>query len=183
MFLMGYSVNDSRFKPVLMPIRTFGEPVSVLLLTAAFAIVLENLCLMLFGADYVMAQTSFSSQPLALGSVNVSAARFFGLLIALVVAFMFYMFLQYSQTGRNLRATGQDRNAAALMGIDVTKTYAIAFGIGTALLAVAAVALIPFYYVHPSVGAVFMTKAFIVVVLGGWVVCPRHFRRHYYRFD
>ena len=53
------------------------------------------------------------------------------------------------------------------MGIDVPKTYAIAFGIGTALLSVAAVVLIPFYYVHPSVGAVFMTKAFIVVVLGG----------------
>lgn len=167
MFLMGYFSERFLIKPVIDAQKDVREPVSVLLLTAAFAIVLENLCLMLFGADYVMAQTSFSSQTLALGSVTVSAARFYGLLIALVVAFMFYMFLQYSQTGRNLRATGQDRNAAALMGIDVTKTYAIAFGIGTALLAVAAVALIPFYYVHPSVGAVFMTKAFIVVVLGG----------------
>ncbi|HAA08484.1 MAG TPA: branched-chain amino acid ABC transporter permease, partial [Syntrophomonas sp.] len=47
------------------------------------------------------------------------------------------------------------------------QTYAIAFGIGTALLAVAAIVLLPFYYVHPTVGNVFMTKAFIVVVLGG----------------
>ncbi len=69
--------------------------------------------------------------------------------------------------GRKLRACGQDRNTAALMGIDVSSTFAIAFGIGTALLAAAALTLIPFYYVHPTVGDVFMTKAFIVVVLGG----------------
>lgn len=167
MFVIGYLCERFMIKPVLDAQKDVREPVSVLLLTAAFAIVLENFCLMVFGADYVMAKTSFSSTTLALGPVTVSAARFYGLLLALGVSALFYLFLQYTQTGRNLRATGQDRNAAALMGIDITKTYAVAFGIGTALLAVAALALIPFYYVHPSVGAVFMTKAFIVVVLGG----------------
>ncbi len=167
MFVVGYLCERVLIKPVLDEQKDVREPVSVLLLTAALAIVLENLALMVFGADYVMAKTSFSDVTIALGPVMVSAARFYGLMIALVVAGLFYLFLMYSQTGRNLRATGQDRNAASLMGIDITKTYAIAFGIGTALLAVAAVALIPFYYVHPSVGQVFMTKAFIVVVLGG----------------
>jgi branched-chain amino acid transport system permease protein len=167
MFVVGYVCELFMIKPVLDAQKDVREPVSVLLLTAALAIVLENLCLMVFGADYVMVKTSFSDVTLALGPITVSAARFYGLIIALVTSGAFYMFLQYTQTGRNLRATGQDRNAASLMGINITKTYAIAFGIGSALLSVAALALIPFYYVHPSVGAVFMTKAFIVVVLGG----------------
>jgi len=167
MFGVGYLCERFMIKPVLDAQKDVREPVSVLLLTAALAIVLENLALMVFGADYVMAKTSFSDMTLALGPVTVSAARFYGLIIAVVVSGLFYLFLQYTQIGRNLRATGQDRNAASLMGIDITKTYAVAFGIGTALLAVAALVLIPFYYVHPSVGQVFMTKAFIVVVLGG----------------
>lgn len=167
MFVVGYLCERFMIKPVLDAQQDVREPVSVLLLTAALAIVLENLALMVFGADYVMAKTSFSDMTLALGPVTVSAARFYGLIIAVVVSGLFYLFLQYTQIGRNLRATGQDRNAASLMGIDITKTYAVAFGIGTALLAVAALVLIPFYYVHPSVGQVFMTKAFIVVVLGG----------------
>ncbi len=167
MFVVGYLCQRFLVRPVLDSEKNVREPVSVLLLTAALAIVLENLALMIFGADYVMAKTSFSEQTIALGAVTVSAARFYGLIIALVVAGVFWLFLQRTQTGRNIRATGQDRNAAALMGINVPNTFAIAFGLGTALLAVAAVALIPFYYVHPSVGQVFMTKAFIVVVLGG----------------
>ncbi len=167
MFAVGYICERCLIKPVLDEQKDVREPVAVLLLTAALAIVLENAALMVFGADYVMAKTSFSTSTIALGPVTVSAARFYGLIIALLAAGIFYLFLHRTQVGCNIRATGQDRNAAALMGIDVPKTYAIAFGIGTALLSVAAVVLIPFYYVHPSVGAVFMTKAFIVVVLGG----------------
>jgi branched-chain amino acid transport system permease protein len=113
------------------------EPLSVLLLTAAFAVVIENLALIVFGADYVMAQTSFSEATLAFGPVTVSAPRFYALIITLVVAAIFYVFMMYSEMGRVLRATGQDRNTASIMGINITNTYAIAFGLGTALLSVA----------------------------------------------
>ncbi len=167
MFFFGYFTERSMIKPVLDAQKDVREPVSVLLLTAAFSVVLENLALMFFGADYVMAQTSFSQTTIALGPITMSAARLYAMIIAFVVAAAFYAFLQYTELGRILRATGQDRNAASLMGINITKTYAIAFGIGTALLSVAGLVLIPFYYIHPTVGQVFMTKAFIVVVLGG----------------
>ncbi|NLB89515.1 MAG: branched-chain amino acid ABC transporter permease [Syntrophomonadaceae bacterium] len=167
MFVFGYITQRVFIKPVLDRQKDVREPISVLLLTAALAMVFENFALMTFGGDYVMAKTAVSDATLVLGGVTLSAARFYALIIALIIATIFYVFLQYSELGRKLRACGQDRNTAALMGIDVPNTYAIAFGIGTALLAVAAITLIPFYYVHPTVGEVFMTKAFIVVVLGG----------------
>jgi len=167
MFFVGYVIQRVMIKPVLDNEKDVREPTSILLLTAAFAVLLENLALMVFGADYVMAETSFSSATISLGGVTVSASRFYALLITLVVAGIFYAIMQYTELGRSLRAIGQDRNTASLMGINVPHNFALAFGIGTALLAVAGLALLPFYYVHPTVGQVFMTKAFIVVVLGG----------------
>lgn len=167
MFVFGYLTQRAFIKPVLDAQKDVREPIAVLLLTAGLAVVFENMALMIFGADYVMAKTSFSDATMVLGGVTLSSARFYALIVSLIVAFVFYLFLQYTELGRKLRASGQDRNTASLMGIDISNTYAIAFGIGTALLAVAALVLIPFYYVHPTVGNVFMTKAFIVVVLGG----------------
>ena len=167
MFIVGYVTERFFIKPVLDAQKDVREPIAVLLLTAALAIVLENLSLMVFGGDYVMAKTTVTDATLVFGGVTLSAARFYALLIAVVVSGGFYLFLQYTELGRKLRSCGQDRNTASLMGINVPNTYAIAFGIGTALLAVAAITLLPFYYVHPTVGGVFMTKAFIVVVLGG----------------
>ena len=167
MFAVGYCCERFLIKPVLDAQKDVREPLSVLLLTAALAVVLENLALMVFGADYVMAKTSFSDATLSVGSVTLSAARLYALVIALLAALGFYAFLMRSELGRRLRATGQDRNTAALMGVDVTKTYALAFGVGTAMLSIAGLVLLPFYYIHPTVGQVFMTKSFIVVVLGG----------------
>ena len=167
MFAVGYLCERFLIKPVLDAQKDVREPLSVLLLTAALAVVLENLALMVFGADYVMAKTSFSDATLSIGSVTLSSARLYALVIALVAALGFYVFLMRSELGRRLRATGQDRNTAALMGINVTNTYALAFGVGTAMLSIAGLALLPFYYIHPTVGQVFMTKSFIVVVLGG----------------
>ena len=167
MFVFGYVTQRIFIKPVLDRQKDVREPISVLLLTAALAMVFGKLCSDDFRRRLCNGQNSrFRCNP-GFRGVTLSAARFYALIIALVIASIFYAFLQYTELGRKLRACGQDRNTAALMGIDVPNTFAIAFGIGTALLAVAAITLIPFYYVHPTVGEVFMTKAFIVVVLGG----------------
>ena len=167
MFVIGYFVQSLLIKPVLKAESDKNDPIGVLLLTAGLSIVFENLALMIFGADYRMAQTSFSNKTFNFGSVTLSAPRLYGLLITLAVSAVLWIFLQKTEVGRQLRATGQDRNTAALMGVNSERTFAIAFGIGTALLAVAALVLLPFYYVTPSVGNVFQTRAFIVVVLGG----------------
>lgn len=167
MFFVGYATQMFLIRPVLKAESDKNDPIGVLLLTAGFSIVLENLALMIFGADYRMAQTSFSNKIFTFGETTLSAPRLYGLIITLAVSALLWIFLQRTEPGRQLRATGQDRNTAALMGINSEKTFAVAFGISTALLAVAGLVLLPFYYVTPSVGNVFQTRAFIVVVLGG----------------
>ncbi|MCL6560051.1 MAG: branched-chain amino acid ABC transporter permease, partial [Firmicutes bacterium] len=167
MFLIGYSSQRYLIKPVLDAEKDVREPVSALLLTAGMAVAIENFMLMVFGADYLMAKTSYSGVTYSISGLLISAPRLYAFIATLIITFLFYQFLTRTELGRAMRATGQDRGAALLMGINVTKVYGVAFGIGTALSGLAGVLLIPFYYAHPSVGEVFITKAFIIVVLGG----------------
>jgi branched-chain amino acid transport system permease protein len=78
------------------------------------------------------------------------------------------LYLKKTYTGKAIRALAQERRAAMLMGINVYRTYQIAFGIGIACVGVAGVMLIPVYYTFPTVGSLFVLIAFVVVILGGY---------------
>ncbi len=93
--------------------------------------------------------------------------KLWGFGAAIVTTLAIHLFLQKTSTGRAIRATSLDREAASLMGINAYQIYNLAFGIGTAIAGVAAVALVPFYNVFPTVGVLFDIKCFIIVVLGG----------------
>src|SRR5690606_24429840 len=75
--------------------------------------------------------------------------------------------LRYTRIGRAIRATGQDREAAGVLGIDSASIYQISFAIGLGVLGVAGALLLPLYPVNPVVGDLFGLRAFVIVVLGG----------------
>ena len=99
--------------------------------------------------------------------VIVSVPRLVGLGAMLLTCLVLYVFLTRTDLGRAIRATGQDREVARLMGIDDEKIYGVAYGLSAALMAIAAAVLVPFFYVHPGVGTSFLLKVFVIVVLGG----------------
>lgn len=80
---------------------------------------------------------------------------------------MLYIIIQRTEYGRALRATAQNRRVAELMGINYKKIYAIAFGLGLALIGVSASLLVPNSSVSPTIGDTYGIKCFIIVVLGG----------------
>jgi branched-chain amino acid transport system permease protein len=88
-------------------------------------------------------------------------------LMALVAAGSLHLFLQHTYPGRAFRAVAQHRYAALLMGVNVKGTYTLAFGLGAALVGLAAGLLAILYPVFPTVGQYFVLTAFVVVVLGG----------------
>jgi branched-chain amino acid transport system permease protein len=90
-----------------------------------------------------------------------------GLVISLICLFALQQFLRRTYTGKAIRATVEDWEAASLVGIDVTKVYLLSFLIGTALAGVAGALVLVSFSVEPSMGMHWTLKSLIVMVLGG----------------
>jgi branched-chain amino acid transport system permease protein len=143
------------------------EPMSALLLTLGLALVLENLALLLFAADYKTVQTAIGRETFKVAGLIVSLPRLVALGAMLLIGGGLWLFFTRTDLGRAIRATGQDRQVARLMGIDDRRICGVAYGMSTGLMGIAAAVLVPFFYVHPGVGTSFLLKAFVIVVLGG----------------
>jgi branched-chain amino acid transport system permease protein len=168
MFFFGYYLQDIVIKPIFKAEKQVREPITVIIVTTGVWYVLDNLTLLIFGPHYRnLADNPLRGQMLEAGQMLISVPKLWGFVTAMITALAVYLFLQKTRTGRAIRATSLDREAASLMGIGSYKIYNLAFGLGTATAGIAAVTLIPFYNIFPTVGVLFDIKGFIIVVLGG----------------
>ncbi len=138
-----------------------------LLLTVGLAVALENLYLVFFTADPLAVQVSYGGARFFVGETMVSLPRVYAFAAGLVLGGLFYLLLTRTDLGKSIRAAAQDREGAALMGINVSRINMITFGLGTAAAGAAGSLIMPFFTVSPTVGETFNIPAFVVVVLGG----------------
>ena len=103
----------------------------------------------------------------AFGPINIIGDRAFAMVVGIVLIFALLYFLQRTWTGRALRATSQDRQAAAVTGINPTNMNTLSFGLGSMLAAMSGAALIPIFAWVPWVGAEMVGRSYVIVVLGG----------------
>ena len=162
MFLIGVITQKIVINPILK-----APDVMQIFATVGIGLVLQNMALFLWSADYKTIVTPYQSVNYAIGSVVVGLPRLIAFVLAMLVSIGFFYYLKNTFTGKALRSVSQNREAALLMGIDVKKMYLIAFGMGAACLGFAGSLLLPVYYVFPSVGTYFGITSFVVVVLGG----------------
>ncbi|SRR5437667_8328753 len=143
-----------------------GE-LNTLLYTAGLSLLIANLALFLWTGDYRTLNLDYASMPARpLGiAVPIPLAIAFAMAIAITTAL--YLLLSRTDVGRAMRATAQNAQSAALMGVDVRVINMITFGLGTALAAAAGVLLVPSLYLYPTVGEILIVKCFVIVVLGG----------------
>jgi branched-chain amino acid transport system permease protein len=99
--------------------------------------------------------------------IRVSGVRIAAFIVAVIFTAFLYFFLKRTDLGKAIRATAHDRKAAQLMGINIFTMYALAFGIGATSAGIAGGLLATFFYIGPTVGGIFGTIAYVVVVLGG----------------
>ncbi len=162
LFIVGIVLFRVTIQPILK-----HPTMNQIMLTLGLSLLLQNLALVFFKADPLTVQTVYAKQNYAIGPVIVRLPQLIAFGGSGVAAVLLYWFLKFTDTGRAIRAASQNRDAAVLMGIDVQRTFLLAFGIGSACLGVAASLMIPFYYTSPTVGLFFGLIAFVVVVLGG----------------
>ncbi len=148
--------------------RVITAPVLLTLtLTFGLDLMLNNAMLVAFTADYRKLTLDPPLGVLSLGPVTVPLDRLVAMGLALALTVMLFLVLSRSRVGRAIVAVRMDREAAALMGVDVHRIYAITFGIG-ALMAGAAGALLAIIFpISPIASTSYLGKAFVVCVLGG----------------
>ena len=137
-----------------------------ILITLGLAFILQNLALAVFG-PYPMRPPSFVKGSLDLGILKIGADRAVAAGFALLLLLLLYLIINYTWLGKALRAVSQDKEAAAVIGINPLTMNTIAFGVGAGLAAISGALLAPIFMVTPTVGAMPGIRSYVIVVLGG----------------
>jgi len=140
---------------------------NTMLIGFGLTLIFQNIALNLWTANDRGVTTSYTGEAFTLLGVRFPYVRVAGLVISLVCLFALQQFLRRTYTGKAIRATVEDWEAASLVGIDVKKVYLLSFLIGTALAGVAGALVLVSYSVSPSIGLHWTLKSLIVMVLGG----------------
>jgi branched-chain amino acid transport system permease protein len=130
-------------------------------------IAMQNAELLGWGGVAKSVPTPFPSQPVVLGAVSVAPLRIFVFVVSGLLILGAHLLLSRTKLGRAMRATFQDRETAALMGVSIERIHTVTFAFGAGLAAAAGALLGPVFLLYPSMGDLASLKAFSVVILGG----------------
>ena len=108
-------------------------------------------------------------------AVSIPNPRFTAAIIAIVMLGALLWFLYRTWTGKALRAVSQDRQAAAVAGINPSKMNTLAFSIGTMLAGLSGASLVQVFSWLPQVGVPASARSFVIIVLGGMGSLPGAF--------
>lgn len=162
MFLAGMLIYRFLLKPIIP-----GGELNTLLYTAGLSLLIANVALFAWTGDYRTIKLRYALTPLRPFGIAIPIPLAIAFLLAIVITVCLYLFLARTDPGRAIRATSQNPEAAALMGIDVDRISMLTFGLGSALAGAAGVLLAPSLYLYPTVGELLVAKCFVIVVLGG----------------
>ena len=171
--LLGVVIERVAYKPLRN-----ASPLAVLITAIGVSYLLQNVALLIFGAD-TKSFTSVVKIPalkLAGGQLNITGETIATILSCIVIMVCLMAFINRTRAGQAMLAVSEDKGAATLMGINVNGTIALTFAIGSALAAIAGVLLCSAYpSLTPYTGSMPGIKAFVAAVFGGIGSIPGSF--------
>jgi branched-chain amino acid transport system permease protein len=173
LFFLGVGLQKFLINPV-MKVESI-LPHNQVILTVGIGMVLTNLATVFFTSNYRSTPVSYASKAWYLTDywkeapieLSLSAPWSLSFLMAVIFTIALWFFLTKTDTGKSIRATAQDIDAAMLMGVNVGRMRVATFGIGAALVGGAGCLFIPIYYLYPTLGKQFTNIGFVITVLGG----------------
>jgi len=162
MFVLGYLLQ----KYVINLTMKSGANMT-LILTYGFNLFLVNMAYVLWKGDYRSIQSPYSGQAVEFGGLIIPSTRLIVFVIAILITLLLQFWLSHSKVGNAIRATSLNKDAAQLVGVNISWIYSITFGLGCGLAAVAGSLMSTNFVVTPNFGAPFIGKAFAIAVLGG----------------
>jgi branched-chain amino acid transport system permease protein len=162
LYALGYVLQASIIN------RVVAAPVLITLtLTFGLDLILNNAMLVAFTADYRAVTLAHPLGSMEIGPVFLPGDRVAAMALALLLTALLYRLLRDSSIGRAIVAVRMDRDAAALMGVNIKHINAVTFAIGAFMAGAAGALLSIIFPISPLNGQVFLGKAFVVCVLGG----------------
>jgi len=152
--------------------RTGQESLSGLAFFFGVMFIIEVVLILVYGVDYRLVSAGYLGKNIDLGFVGLPLRLVVPFVVASVMTAAVWFYLSRTFTGRAILAVAQDRLALQLMGADPVKIKQFAFGLAIATTAVAGALLIIIGPVEPSLGRVYIGRAFAIVVLGGMGSIP-----------
>lgn len=163
--VLGMTIEKIAYKPL-----RHASKLAVLITAIGASYFLQNIALLIFGANPKSFTNVVSLPPLKLagGELSISAVTIVTVIVCVIIMAALMAFMKYSKAGHAMLAVAEDDGAAQLMGINVNATISLTFAIGSGLAAIAGVLLCSAYpTLSPYTGAMPGIKAFVAAVFGG----------------
>ena len=157
-------------KVAYSPLRKASSNLAVLITAIGVSYLLQNLALLIFGADAKSFVTVVDVPSVTLfnGELTIKGITIVTILACVVIMVGLTLFVKKTKPGRAMLAVSEDRDAAQLMGVNVNATISLTFAIGSGLAAIAGLLLCQTYpTLTPYTGAMPGIKAFVAAVFGG----------------
>lgn len=139
-----------------------------LIATFGLGIFLRSFAQFIWSVNYRIVENPWVKGRLEIGGIRIGLPQLVASAMAVVAFIFLYWFINKTEIGKALQATSEDREAAALVGINSGKMFSLGWGIGAACVGVAGALLANYYYIFPDVGFPFSLIAFVAVALGGF---------------
>jgi branched-chain amino acid transport system permease protein len=163
LFLLGWLTYAGIIRRVLG-----GPMLAQIFATFGLGIFLRAAAQFLWTPDFRQVGRAWVQGPVKILGISVGLPQVVASGASLVAFGLLYWFITRTETGMALEATAEDRQAAALMGINTERMFALGWGIGSACVGVAGAFLASFFYIFPQVGFLFALIAYVIVALGGF---------------
>lgn len=144
-----------------------GPPIATLLALFGLIMILESTVGSIWSTDYRAIYSIYQGRAITIGIFSGSLSRLMAFGVAVLSMGLLFLFLTYTETGRAIRATSQDKETAQVLGVNVTRVFVIVFGISTALAGVGGTLMGIIYSFYPALHWQWIGVVFSVVVLGG----------------
>src|SRR5216117_2589099 len=138
-----------------------------ILLLLGVALVLENAALVAFGPEPQRVRSVLARATIWLGPIFIDVARLITFGVAVVLTLLLYVFLFRTDIGRSIRAAADNTYGALVIGTDVRRVYAVAFGVGAACVGAAGALVAPLLPFQPPTGLQLSVASFNIVIIGG----------------
>ncbi|MGH7277331.1 MAG: branched-chain amino acid ABC transporter permease, partial [Candidatus Rokuibacteriota bacterium] len=138
-----------------------------ILLMLGVALVLENLALVVFGPEPHRVRSVLTQSTVWLGPIFIDVARLITFGVAVALTLLLSLFLFQTDIGRSIRAAADNAYGALVIGTDVRRVYAVAFGVGAACVGAAGALVAPLLPFEPATGLSRSVTSFNIVIIGG----------------